>query len=256
MTGAAMSGAAVSPARSAVVYHGTLLPRRAWSIEQTGDVVLQPYHAIVKYGGFESWFPKARRFVYINPTAVDRLRRTDVTDDMVRLDPDDRWGLPRLHLPEQLDWAVADAAMLAGLPGVHGVFVDDVDLLEGSQADIAVEYVRRVTASTGCTAFVNRGFGLVDALARVAPVEAVLLEDLDRDAASPGSTRWAQRVVVPALVRARAAGTRVHRLEYGAAPAADPSLGRQVEPLLDSCARMPDPVLDQWSWWDDPAAAA
>jgi hypothetical protein len=245
---------------SSVIFHGTALPDREWAAGLHADVVLQPYHPIVQAQEYASWFPHARRFVYVNPTVVDPLRRSDATAEMVFHDPHDGWDLPRLRLPLWLDWAVADAVAIAGGSGVHGLFVDDLDRLLDTPAgrETAVRYVRAVTAASGAGIYVNRAFAVLDALPAV---EAVLLEDLDVDLASPGTAAWLYDVVLPALQRARDRGVRIHQLGYGTATSGPGTSGQGgATPLggvaTSSNARLPDPRLDQWSWWDAEAAPA
>ena len=218
-------------------------------MELRADVVLQPYHPIVQSGTYANWFPHARRFVYVNPTAVDRVRCSDVTDAMVFHDPDDPWGLPRLRFPDHLAFAVNDALAIARRPGVHGVFVDDLDrmLTTPFERAVAVAYVRTIAASTGAALYINRAFTILDDLDGV---EAVLVEDIDRNAESPDAIAWLNDVVLPVLTRARQRGVRVHALGYDADPA-----GRTagIESLLaavtTSSARLPHPRLDEWCWW-------
>jgi hypothetical protein len=240
-----------------VIFHGTRMPDRAWANALAADVVLQPYHAIVQAAEYADWFPRARRFVYVNPTAVDRMRRSDVTDDMLFYDPADRWGLPRLRLPAALDWAVADAVDIALANGVDGLFVDDLDrlLMTSLERNVATSYVRRIVEAAGVTVYVNRAFGILDALPSL---EAVLVEDVDRGLGAPGAAAWLEDFVVPVLLRARHRGVRIHRLEYGTDPACRGAglAPRSLDSVVHSIARLPHPGLDEWSWWDgaDPSA--
>lgn len=244
---------------STVVFHGMTLPDREWAVRLQADVVLQPYHPIVQSQSFGEWFPLARRFVYVNPTAVDRQRRSDVTERMLVHDPDDIWGLPRLRLPEFLDWAVEDAVLIGLGEGVDGLFVDDLDRLTVSPArrDLAIEYARRVAQGASCTLYVNRAFEVID---RLESLEAVLVEDLDRDLAQPGGAAWVAQLVLPTLQRAHHRGIRLHRLEYdadglarpgGLTPVTGPAQRprSQVDTVLTSTLRLPEPALDCWDTW-------
>jgi hypothetical protein len=235
-----------------IVFHGTALPDRDWANRVRADVVLQPYHPIVQAQDFGGWFPLARRFVYVNPTVVDPQRRNDVTAEMLWNDPDDAWGLPRLRLPEFLDWAVDDSVQIGRGVGVDGLFVDDLDRLTvvSSHRHLAIDYARRVAEEASCTLYVNRAFEILDELGSL---EAVLLEDVDRDLEQPGVGPWLDELVVPALWRARSRGVRLHRLDYMGGGdtrfhAPDPLSG-----LLTSVARLPEPALDSWDIWTVPA---
>lgn len=234
------------------LFHGTTMPPRRWATGVTGDVVLQPFHPVVHSGAFADWFPLARRWVYTNPTAVDRLRQADVPDDLLVREPADRWRLPRLRMPEGFHVALDDAAALAALPGVDGLFVDDLDWMILHHEDTVGQYLAGLATRTRCPIFVNRGFPVLTAVPRV---EAVLAEGMDNDLANPDSHAWIETVALPALSWAHRAGHRVHRLEYlPAVPVRHPStatrlLDRSLASLCTSSHLVNDEQLDLWREW-------
>lgn len=233
-----------------VIFHGTELPPRRWAAGVTADVVLQPYHPLVAEGRFGDYFPQARRWIYTNPTAIDPERQRHIPKRLILRDPGDRWQLTRMRLPEGLDLVLEDAAELAGRPGVHGLFLDDLDRLIARGDEVLSAYLSGLAERISCPVFVNRGFA---ALARVPRLAAVLVEDLSRDLASPGSYSWVQSEVLPALAQARDAGCRLHRIDYEPAlPYLPPTarlLDRAVSRLCDHEHRVYDEQLVEWREW-------
>jgi hypothetical protein len=245
------------------VYFGTEPPEQHVPAARDDlDVVLEPYHPLVKTGGFTEAFPHARRFVYVNPTTVDPWVLRQLADPPPLLGHDERWNLPRLDLehPDGFAWAVRSAcAALAGDDGrLHGAFVDDLDRLLPEQEEIAVEYVAQVTHQLGWEPawFVNRGFAL---WGRIERLEAVLLEDISPAVSSrePVATvRWLREDVLPRVREVRARGVRVHALSYAdqepgpggtdADPAADLRLHDQVRDVVDSVTTGADRNLHVW----------
>lgn len=246
---------------SLCVYFGTEPPDVELSASTTGDldVVLEPYHPLVKTGGFTEAFPHARRFVYVNPTTVDPWVLRQLADPPPLIGWDERWNLPRLDLehPDGFAWAVRSAcAALAGDEGrLHGAFVDDLDRMVPAQEELAVEYFSQVTHQLGWEPawFVNRGFSLWQ---RIEHLEAVLLEDISPSVSSRepvGTVRWLREEVLPSVRSARDRGVRVHSLSYADQEehldpdvAADQRLHDQITAVVDSITTGADRNLHEW----------
>jgi hypothetical protein len=246
------------PARGLVLYFGTDMPDPTWAGSlRDVDVVLQPYHPAVKYGGYAESFPHARRWVYANPTTVDPwiLERAVVRPPIASHDP--AWNLPRLDLdqPAGRAWAVAHLCEVARYAAAeaHGIFVDDLDRLT-DQPDLALDLLA-AARSEGVRAprwFVNRAFGLLD---RVEGLDAVLLECLTPAVAAAmdvDGVRWVREVVLPALERAVLRGVSCHSLDYPDQPGlsagrtADEGVERAVSRLLCSVTHASDRGLTAW----------
>ena len=232
---------------SIIVYHGTEYPDQQWAAGLTGHiVVLQAYHPIVAAGEFGNWFPNVTRHIYTNPTAIDPSRRT-VAEKYLYRDPTDRWKLARLKWPDASRIAIDDALKLSSLPGVEGVFVDDVDLLAQSDRTAVLSYFNAIGAGAGNSISLNRGFEILGALADSAAITAVLLEGLDRDASLPYG-RDMLRTFAPILRRAAARGVEFHRLEYGSRPGRD-RVPMSVRRIAQSEVRARDESLAYWDDW-------
>ena len=211
-----------------LLYLGMDVPPLAWSAALTDvDVVLEPFHPLVKYGGFAERFPAARRFVYVNPTSVDPwvLERADHRPPLIGEDRE--WSLPRLDLddPAGLDWAVQQAvdAFESGDSRPDGLFVDDLDRLLPDRSELCIEFLARVTNAIGQEPrwFLNRGFELWP---RVEALDAVLLEDISPLVSQYGDVdqiRWLREVVLPAVDAVRRRGVRVHAVSYADQEGAD-----------------------------------
>jgi hypothetical protein len=222
-----------------------------------GDVVLEPFHPLVRHGGFAEAFPDCRRYVYVNPTTVDPWLYDRLDSPPPITGRDERWGLPRLDLdaPAALDFAVDRAveAFAADDGRCTGLFVDDLDLLLPDRAELAIEYLARVGGATGREPrwFLNRGFALWH---RVEALDAVLLEDLSPDVSGYGSAdelRWLYEDVVPAVRTVRARGVRVHALSYADQRPSrdlvpDRALQWRLASLIDTCTTDADRPLNVW----------
>jgi len=229
---------------SFIIYHGTENPDPEWANALTDHiVVLQPYHQIVQNGEFADWFPGVQRHLYVNPTSVD-LERCQISADLVFYDPQDRWHLPRLRIPEGLEFALRDARRLSEIEGVDGLFVDDVDLLERTNRAAALRYLREVSKSGTVPLSINRGFALLDELPAVT---AVLLENQDRDA-KHSYGRVMLQSYASNVTRAAKRGAQVHRLEYGPAPDSDP-VPREMATTAHTNSRLPHESLSNWGYW-------
>ena len=92
---------------------------------------------------------------------------------------------------EWLDWAVGDAVDIGRAPGSTACSstTSTVCWDAGVGETMAIGYVRRVAESTGATMYVNRAFPILDSCPAV---EAVLVEDVDRDLALRVGT-WLRR---------------------------------------------------------------
>ena len=223
--------------------------------DPAGDLVLQPYHSILQTGTYADWFPQARRFVYVNPTATDPLRRPDVPAGFACSTTPRTVGAPRLRLPMALDWTVADSASRSPLAR-RGRHLRRRPRPPAGNPGWARAGRRlrppRQREPTETAIFVNRASRSSTPLG---PVEAVLVEDAAGELASPAAAIWLQHVVVPALSRAAPAARRIDRLDYGAGAAVPDRTVSEIEATVDSLttstARLPHPCLDQWSWWRD-----
>ena len=225
--------------------------RRRW-----GDVVLEPFHPLVRDGGVADVFPHARRYVYVNPTTVDPWHYERMTSPPPVTGRDERWDLPRLDLdrPEALEFAVEQAvqAFTADRGRSRGLFVDDLDRLLPDRAELAIEYLARVGEATPTEPrwFINRAFALwplVEAL------DAVLLEDLAPEVVGYGNN--AEHLWIDDLLAAvrgvRQRGVRVHALSYGdQRPAAGSEPNRRVQSelagLVDTVTTDADRPLNVW----------
>jgi hypothetical protein len=202
-----------------ILYYGVNLPARDRTRELCDTtVVLQPYHPLCQSGAFTDYFPHARRFVYWNPTGVSPCALPEDGPRLPILGYDDTWGLYRLDLSKTVARRfVADSGRHAlNTPGVHGVFIDDLDRWtheSGRRHGRAV--IRALTEGRRqIDLFVNRGFAF---WARLPNLWAVLVEDLTPhaiDRMSPQETTWINRMVLPALRRARIAGIAAHSITY------------------------------------------
>jgi hypothetical protein len=222
----------------------------------TGDVVLEPFHPLVRDGGFADVFPRCRRYVYVNPTAVDPWHFERMADPPPITGTDERWALPRLDLdrPEALDFAVEQAVAAFAADGGRstGLFVDDLDRLLPDRAELAIEYLARVGERTPREPrwFVNRGFALWP---RIEALDAVLLEDLAPEVVgfeSIDRTRWMDDVLA-AVRGVRLRGVRVHALSYEDQPAAGSTVAdRRVQTdlaaLIDTVTTDADRPLNVW----------
>lgn len=221
-----------------------------------GDVVLEPFHPLVRDGGFADVFPHCRRYVYVNPTAVDPWHYERLASPPPITGRDERWGLPRLDLdrPEALEYAVEQAVAAFASDGGRstGLFVDDLDRLLPDRAELAVEYVAKVGERSVREPrwFLNRGFALWPLFEAL---DAVLLEDLSPEVIGYGSLDegvWLDEVL--AAVRAvRRRGIRVHALSYrdqqppsGVVP--DRRVQTDLAGLLDSVTTDADRPLNVW----------
>lgn len=239
------------------IYFGVEHPGRSvLSAIGTGDVVLEPFHPLVRDGGFADVFPRCRRYVYVNPTTVDPWHYDRMVDPPPITGRDERWNLPRLDLdrPEALEWAVEQAVQAFAADGGRstGLFVDDLDRLLPDRAELAVEYLAKVGEATPTEPrwFLNRGFALwplVEAL------DAVLLEDLAPEVVGFGSVdeaRWMDEVLAAVRV-VRARGVRVHALSYDDQPppgstAADRRVQSELAALIDTVTTEADRPLNVW----------
>jgi hypothetical protein len=206
--------------RTPIIYYGTELPMRSRA-RQVRDavVVLQPYHPLCEFGGFADYFPNARRFVYFNPTAAHARLLTDPHVKAATLGYDAIWDLERLDLRcgAARRFAIAQGQMALRIPGVHGLFVDDLDRWDdpaGRRHARAV--LGAVTAARTCPTawFVNRGFGFWKRLPGLA---AVLLEELSPyqlDRMDPWELSWVTTVVLRALRYGCSCGADVYSLTY------------------------------------------
>lgn len=228
----------------AVLYYGSAMPDLAAARRLRGqDVVLQPYHRLVAAGGFADAFPRCRRYVYWNPTAV--ALDDPEADHLPSLSVDSRWGLRRLDLDDSVArrHVVKRAAFALGCDGgrIDGLFVDDLDLLiDSGRSALALDLIREVSAAVGNRSgsgwFVNRGFSLWPLIPRL---DAVLLENLgpaDLADLNGDQWRWLERHVVPSLHNARRAGAAAYTVSYRDRPAGGPS-GEAVTARRDPVSR-------------------
>ncbi|WP_375400947.1 hypothetical protein [uncultured Amnibacterium sp.] len=239
------------------IYFGMADPPAGFAPPAAADVVLEPYHPSVKYGGFADLFPSANRWVYVNPTSVDPWQLEHSVDRPPLSGVDERWRLPRLDHdhPAALDWAVARAIEAWHLDDGRstGLFVDDFDRLLPDRAETARAFLDRVadaTAPTGPAWFVNRGIGIwhdIDGLA------AVLLEDVAPQivpSMSAHEQRWLADEVLPAVEQVRTRGVRVHALSYDDQEAGemhpDPGLADDLAALIDTTTTGAKRSLDEW----------
>lgn len=239
------------------IYFGMEAPPAGFESPDEADVVLEPYHPSVKYGGFAELFPSANRWVYVNPTSVDPWQLERVKDRPPITGVDERWRLPRLDHdhPDALDWAVERAIEAWRLDDGRstGLFVDDFDRLLPDRIDVARAFLDRVAVASAPSApawFVNRGvavWGEIEGLA------AVLLEDVTPEIVPNMSTserRWLAGEVLPAAQQVRARGVRVHALSYEdqrngpVRPALD--LADEIAALIDTTTTGARRSLDEW----------
>jgi hypothetical protein len=240
------------------LYFGVELPNAEWAaaLDDT-DVVLEPYHPLVKDGGFATAFPLARRYVYVNPTSVDPwlLERADPVPPLIGYD--DRWSLPRLDLehPDGLTWAVNRAleALQADGGNVHGLFVDDLDRLLPDLPELAMDFLVQVSIRHGKEPgwFINRAFELWPL---IEGLDVVLLEDITPQLIGYESkmhVEWTREVVFANVRQARARGVRIHALGYKdqetimqGIPDAAPEI--ELAELVDSVTVGADRDLNEW----------
>ena len=241
------------------LYFGTEMPDREWARSLAGaDVVLEPYHPLVKDGGFADIFPDCQRYVYVNPTSVDPWILGQSKSKPPLIGRDGRWDLPRLDLstPEGFNWAVAEALTALAADGGrgHGLFVDDLDRLLPEQTEIAMSYLVHVTVRHGKEPgwFLNRAFSLWPL---VEGLDAVLLEDITPALIgyeSVSGVRWVREVVLQGVRQVRARGIHVHSIGYsdhekipeGRIP--DPVLTKELAELVDSVTTGADRRLEEW----------
>jgi hypothetical protein len=238
---------------------GTEVPKRSWAGSLVDfDVVLEPYHPLVKYGGFAETFPNARRYIYVNPTSVDPWELERATKKPPLIGNDERWNLPRLDLdrPEALDFAVETAVRSFALDDgqSRGLFVDDLDRMLPDRADLAIEYLARVSSGIGREPrwFLNRGFELWP---QVEALDAVLLEDIAPHLvgyAKVSEVRWLRDVVLAGARTARDRGVRIHALSYADQenhtdrPARDLVLETEFAEIVDTVTTDQERRLEEW----------
>lgn len=241
------------------LHFGTEMPDVSWARSLTDiDVVLEPYHPLVKEGGFADVFPDSNRYVYVNPTSVDPWILDRAESKPPLIGRDGRWDLPRLDLatPKGFSWAVEEALTALAADGGrgHGLFVDDLDRLLPEQTEIAMSYLAHITMRHGSEPgwFLNRAFGLWPL---VEGLDAVLLEDITPALVGyelASGARWVRDVVIGGVRRARARGIHVHSIGYsdreqipeGLVP--DQALAKELAELLDSVTTGADRRLEEW----------
>jgi hypothetical protein len=241
------------------LYFGVEMPDAEWALGLTNtDVVLEPYHPLVKDGGFADAFPNSRRYVYVNPTTVDPwlLERAETKPPLIGYD--DRWSLPRLDLEQETGfaWAVKEAvdALKADGGRIHGLFVDDLDRLLPGQVDVAMDFLVHVSLQNGSEPgwFLNRAFELWPL---VEGLDVVLLEDITPQLIGyepEGGVRWMRDVVLEQVRAARARGIRVHSLGYKDQEgimldrSPDEALERDLSALVHSVTTGVDRQLSEW----------
>lgn len=247
--------------RDLIFYFGVEMPDPKWASAQTDvDVVVQPYHPLVQYGGYEETFPHARRYIYANPTTVDPwiYERSDSPPPLTGHDP--VWHLPRIDLDTQpgFDWAVEHLRETGRMVAkeAHGIFIDDLDRLCFDRQEQALDLLTRAGLEVPQAPrwFVNRAFQLLD---RIEDLDAVLLECLTPYAAArmtvPG-VQWVRHEVFPVLQRAVSRGVVCHALDYPDqaelqpdSPVADDSIAEELAELVSSTTHARDRGLTVWS---------
>lgn len=239
------------------VYFGTEMPDQAWAQTLTeADVVLEPYHPLVKQGGFAEMFPYANRYVYVNPTTIDPWILERMSDPPPLAGIDERWELPRLDLTQAkaMRWAIQTAviALECDKGQLNGVFVDDLDRLIPDQWDQALEYLGGIVAEHGAEPewFINRAFPLWPYIENL---RAVLLEDITPHLVNfepPQQQRWLRDMVLGSVRKVKERGVRVHSLGYedqeSTAQARGRDLGVSLASLIDSVTTGADRPLHQW----------
>lgn len=237
------------------MYYGEALPNlRAAQALQDCDVVLQPYHPLVRSGQFDAYFPHCRRFVYWNPSGVYGENLIGLAQP-VRLEVwDPRWKIARLDLTDEATRAyVVDYAVttLSGA-GVDGLFVDDLDLWSQGRRQGALRAVLdsvAVKAGDEFRWFFNRGFPMW----RGTPnLHAVMLEELtpyDVEHRGVADESWLNRVVLPPLERAKRADVRAYAMTYGIDPP-EPfplaGVSARLAALTDGIVYGKAPALAEW----------
>lgn len=205
-----------------VMYYGEALPNLHATRTLTDcDVVLQPYHPLVRSAQFEAYFPDCRRFVYWNPTGIYGERLIELQRP-IRLEHwDPRWKIARFDLTDEAtqDYVVDDGIEALGPDrDIHGLFVDDLDLwTQGRRRPAIRRVLDRVAAKAGAdfSWFFNRGFPLWPDTPHL---HAVLLEELtpyDVEQRSIADAVWINRAVLRPLEKAKRAGVRAYALTYG-----------------------------------------
>lgn len=247
--------------RDLVLYFGEEMPDPKWALAQSEvDVVVQPYHPLVKYGGYAETFPHARRYIYANPTTVDPwiLERADSPPPLLGYDP--VWNLPRIDLdtPHGFDWAaehLRETHRLVAKEEAHGIFIDDLDRLCFDRQEQALDLLTSAGMGTQDAPrwFVNRAFPLLD---RIEDLDAVFLECLTPYAAARMTVSgiiWLRQEVLPVIRRAVSRGAVCHALDYpdqpelqASSPVADEAISHELLQLVSSTTHALDRGLTVW----------
>jgi hypothetical protein len=246
--------------RDLILYFGVDMPDPGWASAQSDvDVVVQPYHPLVRYGGYAETFPHARRYIYANPTTVDPwiYERSDSPPPLIGYDP--VWHLPRIDLDarEGFEWAVEHLRDTCRMVAeeAHGIFIDDLDRLCFDRQELALDLLTSAGVGTPQPPrwFVNRAFPLLD---RIEDLDAVLLECLTPYAAARmtvSGITWLRQEVLPVVQRAVSRGVVCHALDYPdqpelqrGSPVADESIAEELTELVSSTTHARDRGLTVW----------
>lgn len=210
-----------------LLYYGQSYPCLEAAEHYEGMVVLQPYHPIVTGSQYAQIFPNAQRYLYYNPV------KTWGKPEMLTFAADGENPLPSaivqggaaadfdlgswLAVERNLEKAkLAEAGQLMDIPGVVGLFVDDIDhwLVEECRFAPGLAMLQRIANAARGRLILNRGFRFWP---KLSSIDAVVLENLGphdiAKLACPSRVqdlRWLHHELsqfLPALKPAKASGS-------------------------------------------------
>jgi len=219
-----------------VIYAGVEWPALAWARSFGGLVVLRRFHPLVTSGQFADVFPQAQRFISVAPTLVGTYRATAIYAGAMS-----PLVLPHLKYAFWLNDAVSDAAQATRLPGVHGLYICDIDILARADRELALEYLQALSTSTQLA--LNGGLSILPSARNP---DAIVLTDLDREYGTPFG-RKILREAVPALAATKARGAKIYRIETGERPAR--KLPRAVARVIDTTTTVSIERSHSWEPW-------
>lgn len=168
-----------------IIYYGLEIPDPLKTRNLNGGfIVLQDYNPLVAQGLFQEFFPNQQRFLYWNPSKIWVNSNDEQTYYLPKLDFDPHWNTASLDLSktESRSYVVHKALQLLSLPGVQGLFVDDLD--RSSEGRVDHEIMLSIFTEIENKSFsdvhyiLNRGFSF---WTHVNNISAIFLEGITRE---------------------------------------------------------------------------
>lgn len=210
------------------------------------SVVLQDYHPIMQMNLLNDFFPTSKRYAYWNPIHVwvDEPH-SEIAQDLPHLQFNPRWRTITLDLTAQRakDYVVKTALELLKNEDLHGLFVDDLDVIAQSKTRslifLSLLNEIQVKATRPFSLFVNRGMELWTKLDNI---DGIVLEGLSRfecvEAAHP-DFNWYRNYLLTylRLIKSKFPNIPIFGLVYDGTNNEKPPCQKKEEP---------DHVLSSW----------